>query len=286
MHDALHELLFSVHTSRLLTPRIPWLRSYVRRALRLLRRGVTLCDAADAEARAESAAAASRAVAAACPATSAPTAAWCHLRRVAAVGAGAADAAVADAAAEVLRAAGWHVERRVVAPSDAAHTQRFAGSKRAAAALADCATDATSSERAPPAAPPQRAARRERLRAAAGAPPDAMFCSLLPPGEDDAGAAAVRAGVLLSPDAAPHGVLSLLLRCGGAGDDASAGRAVAEGALRAADALACCSGAAAPLALDLAPAGGAWRCCFLVAGPWDAAGAAAAAARCNTGEWT
>jgi hypothetical protein len=203
-------------------------RSYARRLLRLLRRGVAVADGGGGAAA--TAAAAERALAATAPHAAAR---WCDLGRLAVVAAPPAHAAAADAAADALRAAGWRVERRTLAAEEegaaaaAAGAQRSAASKRPAAEPVDedARVTATGSDDTPQEPPQQQQraqqqqgrrgrnaaalARRAQLRANAGATPDAAFASLLH--GDTAAVGGVRAGVLLSPDAAPHGAAALPL---------------------------------------------------------------------------
>ena len=97
----------------------------------------------------------------------------------------------------------------------------------------------------------------------------------------------MRAGILLSPDAAPHGAASLQLTSLSPRSDAAIGAAAAAATLTAVAALktsthvALCAGGVTALEL-IAPACDAanpqWRVSLLAGGPWDAATAATAAA--------
>ena len=157
-----------------------------------MRRGAALREAAgeDDAAGLETAA---RALAAAFPEGS-QRASWCCLRRVACVSAPPPHSATAAVIADSLRGAAWEVEIRA-APLQATPQQtRFTGHKRDRGKGGSAASSANN-------------ARKDELRAAAGAPPDAAFVALA-----HGSCGGVHVGLLLSPDAAPHGAATALLR--------------------------------------------------------------------------
>ena len=157
-----------------------------------MRRGAALREAAgeDDAAGVETAA---RALAAAFPEGS-QLASWCCLHRVACVSAPPPHSVAAAAIADPLRGAAWEVEIRA-APLQATPQQtRFTGHKRDRGNGGSAASSANN-------------VRKDELRAAAGAPPDAAFVALA-----HGSCGGVHVGLLLSPDAAPHGAATALLR--------------------------------------------------------------------------
>ena len=223
------------------------LLSYARRLVRLMRRGAALREAAgdDDAVGMETAA---RALAAAFPGSQ--WACWCWLRRVANVSAPPPHSAAAAVVAVALRSAAWEVEVRAPPPESLPQHARFSGHKRDRAQGGSAASSANN-------------ARKEQLRAAAGAPPDAAFVALA-----HGGCGGVRVGLLLSPDAAPHGAATMLLRGGDAADAAMRAAAAFEQAAR-----------VPVLALDVALSddGGEAKLLLLAAGPIDTQTAAAVA---------
>ena len=213
-----------------------------------MRRGAALHEAAgnDDAAVGETAA---RALAAAFPKGS-QRPYWCCLRRIASVSAPPPHSAAAAVVADALRSAAWEVEVRAALPESLPQHARFSGHKRDRAQGGSAASSANN-------------ARKEQLRAAAGAPPDAAFVALA-----HGGGSGVHVGLLLSPDAAPHGAATMLLRSGDA----------AGAAMRAAAAFEQAAGVPV-LALDVALSddGGEAKLLLLAAGPIDTQTAAAVA---------
>jgi hypothetical protein len=215
-----------------------------------MRRGAALREASGVD-DAAGADMAARALAAAFPKGS-RRASWCCLRPVAGVSAPPPHSAAAAVVADALRSAAWEVEVRA-APLEATPQQaRFTGHKRDRAHGGSAASSANN-------------ARKNELRAAAGAPPDAAFVAL---GHGSCGG--VHVGLLLSPDAAPHGAATALLR----GD-------VRGAAMRAAAAFEHAAGVPV-LALDVALSDALGdadeaKLLLLAAGPIDLQAAAAAA---------
>ena len=166
-----------------------------------MRRGAALREAAGGD-DAAGMGNATRALAAAFPQGSKQAMSWCCMLRIASVSAPPPHSAAAAVAADALRSAAWEVDVRAAQPESLPQDARFTGHKRDRAQGGSAASSANN-------------ARKDELRAAAGAPPDAAFVALA-----HGSGGGVHAGLLLSPDAAPHGAATLLLRSGDAADAA------------------------------------------------------------------
>ena len=120
----------------------------------------------------------------------------------------------AAAVADALRGAAWEVEVRAALPESVPQQARFSGHKRDRGQGGSAASSASN-------------ARKDELRAAAGAPPDAAFVAL-----SHGSCNHVQVGLLLSPDAAPHGAATMLLRSGDVANAAMRAAAAFEQAAR------------------------------------------------------